>query len=159
MALRTSRISTSRGRPPGLAGGINGAILSHSASVRSLWGIRCAPAKDFQAMASAFASWWASSCSSDAILVAHPSTLPGPPTPTMASKPTFHTASKPCVRRFSRRCYQWANGLHPPSPAWKAPYAALSRESVFRSKKSPPLWFVHSAPAERTWPCHLPERP
>src|ERR671912_2093587 len=36
MAFRTSRTSTVRGRPPRLAGRINGATSNHSASVRSL---------------------------------------------------------------------------------------------------------------------------
>src|ERR671912_1086768 len=36
MAFRTSRTSTVRGRPPRLAGRINGATSAHSASVRSL---------------------------------------------------------------------------------------------------------------------------
>lgn len=36
MAFIISRISTLRGRPPGLAGGINGSILCHCLSVKSL---------------------------------------------------------------------------------------------------------------------------
>src|SRR2546421_4667147 len=36
MALTTSRIFVVRGCPPGLAGGINGSRMLHSASVRSL---------------------------------------------------------------------------------------------------------------------------
>src|SRR4029450_10351493 len=36
MALTTARISSSRGRPPGLGGGIKSLIRSHSASVRSV---------------------------------------------------------------------------------------------------------------------------
>src|SRR5438128_11770049 len=36
MALSTARISVLRGRPPGLAGGINGSISCHWASVKSL---------------------------------------------------------------------------------------------------------------------------
>lgn len=35
-SLTTSRSSTVRGCPPGLAGGIKGAMICHSASVRSL---------------------------------------------------------------------------------------------------------------------------
>ena len=41
MPLTTSRISTVRGRPPGLAGGSKGSRMSHSSSVRSLgYGLR-----------------------------------------------------------------------------------------------------------------------
>ena len=41
MPLTTSRISTVRGRPPGLAGGSKGSRMSHSWSVRSLgYGLR-----------------------------------------------------------------------------------------------------------------------
>src|SRR5712692_8161402 len=36
MALSTARILVLRGRPPGLAGGINGSISSHWESVKSL---------------------------------------------------------------------------------------------------------------------------
>src|SRR5207253_820253 len=36
MALSTARMFVLRGRPPGLAGGINGSISSHWASVKSL---------------------------------------------------------------------------------------------------------------------------
>ena len=36
MPLTTSRVSTVRGRPPGLAGGSKGSIMSHCSSVRSL---------------------------------------------------------------------------------------------------------------------------
>ena len=39
--LRTSRMSISRGRPPGLAGGIRGLMSFHWASVRSVrYGLR-----------------------------------------------------------------------------------------------------------------------